>query len=181
MALTNAQRQARYRERHIKNRRDAQRVANLLMLKQMTDEHVKAVAVLLTNFFNRAGIRTLRRELQRIADPGQKDKKEMLARQWEEEKAVRAAWKREHPGRTFAEYDRLVRDGDSEVWQWRRAKGHAINEAERLAYERDHPGEEWPEHLCGLSDREYTDYLRWLRQRERKNKRDGPSPSASVN
>ena len=25
------------------------------------------------------------------------------------------------------------------MWEWRRAKGRAINEAERLAWERDHP------------------------------------------
>jgi hypothetical protein len=152
MPLTNAEKQRRYRERHIKKRRDAQRIVNLLMRKQMTDEHITQVAALLNSFFNREGVRTLRRDLQRFGDPGPKDKKEMRLQAWEEEKAVRAEWKRAHPGRTLAEYDRLVRDGNSEVWEWRRATGRAMIAAERAAWERDHPGEEWPEHLCGLSD-----------------------------
>jgi hypothetical protein len=120
MPLTSAEKQRRYREKHIKKRRDAQRIVNLLLRKQLTEEHVGQVAGLLSLFFNRHGIRTLRRELQRISDPGPKDIKAMRLEQWEDEKAVRAAWKRAHPGRTLAEYDRLIGDGNSEVWQWRR-------------------------------------------------------------
>ena len=70
---------------------------------------------------------------------------------WEEsERWFRDEWLREHPGRTAAEYRRLVKDDASEVWEWRRAKGGAHVEAERQAWERDHPGEE-----CSMTDREY--------------------------
>jgi hypothetical protein len=54
------------------------------------------------------------------------------------------------------------------VWAWRRAKGAAVIEAERQAYELEHPGRHYPEHECGLSDREYTDLERWRRQRRRR-------------
>jgi hypothetical protein len=174
MALSNAEKQARWRERHIDKRRRAQRMVNLLMRKQLTDEHVAAVAGLLAGFFNQTGIRTLRRELQRRADP------EAYWRQ--SQKVFRSAWLAAHPGRTGAEYDRLLRDQNSEVWEWRRAQGRAANEAEQKAWERDHPGEQYPEHECSLPDREYTDLERWRRQRAGKAavqqaKRSGqPSP-----
>ena len=88
----------------------------------------------------------------------------------DDERGVRDWWLREHPGRTRAEYNRLLRD-DSEVWEWRRAKGRAIIEAERKAWERDHPGEQWQEHQCGMSDREYSDYQRWPRQYNKRRER----------
>jgi len=91
---------------------------------------------------------------------------------WREQgKRDRDLWLREHPGRTAAEYNRLVRDHNSEVWDWRRAKGEAIVAAERQAWERDHPGQEWQEHPCAMTDRESSDYARWKRQRERRTKR----------
>jgi len=34
----------------------------------------------------------------------------------------------------------------------------------RRAWERDHPGEQWQEHQCQMTDREYTDYERWERK-----------------
>lgn len=39
MALTNAEKQARYGERHIGKRRNAQRIVNLLLRKHLTPEH----------------------------------------------------------------------------------------------------------------------------------------------
>src|SRR5262249_47028488 len=84
------------------------------------------------------------------------------------------AWLREHPGRTRVEYNRLLRDDDSEVWEWRQAKGRAINEVERQAWERDLPGEGFPKHEGGPSDPEDPDPARWRRQRER----PGPRRSA---
>jgi hypothetical protein len=37
---------------------------------------------------------------------------------------------------------------------------------ERADWEREHPGQQYPEHECGLNDREYADLERWRRQRE---------------
>src|SRR5262245_25472146 len=89
-------------------------------------------------------------------------------------------WLREHPDRIAAGYRRLLRDDTSEVWDWRKAKGKAAIEAERQAWEREHPGEEWSEHLCGLPDREYTDYARWQRQRARKRKPKPAKANAAI-
>jgi hypothetical protein len=157
----NREAQARYRERHLGKRRAVQRVANILMRKTWTGKHFDELGVLLRSIMNRPALRALRRQLREPTDA------EMDAIWWQREKNTRVVWLTEHPGRTAAEFNRLFRDDDSEVWDWLRAKGAAQNAAEREAWLRDHPGEEYPEHLCGLSDREYTDYQRWLRKRER--------------
>jgi hypothetical protein len=159
----NREAQARYRERYIGKRRTVQRVANILMRKTWTVKHFDELGVLLRAIMNREALRALRRKLRDTArtDP------EMDAIWRQREKNTRAVWLAEHPGRTAAEFNRLFRDDDSEVGDWLRAKGAAENAAEREAWMRDHPGEEYPEHLCGLSDREYTDYQRWLRKSER--------------
>jgi len=44
---------------------------------------------------------------------------------------------------------------------WRASKNRAYLAAERQPWEREHPGEEWPEHLCGLSEADYVRYQRW--------------------
>jgi hypothetical protein len=107
-------------------------------------------------------------KLRALAEPSQQDN----AAYWrEQEERWRVSWLSEHPGRTRAEYNRLLRDHDSELWEWRRAKGRAANDAERLAWERDHPGQKYPEHECGLSDRAYTDLERWRRQQEREQRK----------
>jgi len=165
MALTNAAKQARWRERHIAKRRNAQRIVNLLVRKTLTDEHVEQVAALLNTFLSRHGVRVLRGAVKGPTD------KEMDAYWREQEDRWREGWLREHHGRTAAEYKRLVQDSNSEVWDWRRAKGEASVGAERRAWERDHPGEEWQQYQCGMTDREYTDYRRWLRQRDRKERK----------
>jgi hypothetical protein len=64
MVLTNAEKQARWRERHISKRRAAQRIVNLLVLKHLTDDQVEDIADLLVTFLNRQGVRTLRRRLR---------------------------------------------------------------------------------------------------------------------
>ena len=50
--------------------------------------------------------------------------------------------------------------GSDEMLEWRKAKGRADIAAEKQAWERAHPGKEYPEHECGLSDREYIDRAR---------------------
>jgi hypothetical protein len=127
MALTNAENQARWRERHIRERRYAQRLANLLMRKRRTEETIEDIAVVLNLVFNRRDITTLRRKL--------KDLTGQQAPDWA---------KRDLP---------LI---------------YELLATEREAWERDHPGEDYPEHPCGLSDRESTDLTRWKRQRQRR-------------
>jgi hypothetical protein len=163
----NREAQARWRERHIGRRRTVQRIANILQRRRWDDEHFETLGDLLRSLMNREALRSLRRALrdQKYAD------EEMDAIWREREKNTRAWWLSEHPGRTAAEYNRLLRDQDSEVWDWRRSKGAAEIAAEREAWERDHPGKQYPEHLCGLSDREYSDYERWRRKQERKSRR----------
>ena len=107
---------------------------------------------------NQAAIAALRRALKPLTN------EEVAARVQADEDAFRQLWLREHPGRSVREYRRQLSDTDSEVWQWRRAKGAASVAAEREAWQADHPGEELPEHLCSLTDRGYTDYTRWQRQ-----------------
>jgi hypothetical protein len=161
MALSNREKQQRWRERHIAQRRSAQRVASLLMRRRWENEHFKELAGELRAIMNTAAIVALRRALKPIGD------EEMAAINRDMEKQSQALWLREHPGRTAAEYRRLLRNDASEVWNWRRAKNKATIAAEQAAWERDHPGEEYPEHECGLSDRAYTDLWRWRRQRQR--------------
>jgi len=177
MALSNAEKQRAWRERHIRKRRDAQRIAHLLVRQQWPDVHIAKIATLLNEFFSRHGMRELRRELRRLSEPTEKEKQaqvEASAAYWHQQEVWwQDAWLREHPGRTRTEYNRSLRHQDGGVWQWRRAKGHAAIEAERRAWEADHPGEEWQEHQCAMSDREYTDYARWERQRARRLARTG--------
>ena len=68
MALTNAQNQARWCEGNIVKRRRAQRIANRLVRKIETVKHVEEIAELLASFFNREGIRTLRRRLKELSE-----------------------------------------------------------------------------------------------------------------
>jgi hypothetical protein len=147
--------------------RTVQRIANILQRRRWDDEHFETLGDLLRSLMNREALRSLRRALrdQKYTD------EEMDAIWREREKNTRAWWLSEHPGRTAAEYNRLLRDQDSEVWDWRRSKGAAEIAAEREAWERDHPGKQYPEHLCGLSGREYSDYERWRRKQERKSRR----------
>ena len=63
---------------------------------------------------------------------------------------------REHPGKTAKDFRRLSTE---DLMAWRAPKNQAHLAAERQAWER-HPGQEWPEHLCGLSDAEYDQRIR---------------------
>ena len=64
MALTNAQNQARWRERNIEKRRRAQRIANRLVRKIETVKHVEEIAELLASFFDREGHKNAAPEAQ---------------------------------------------------------------------------------------------------------------------
>jgi hypothetical protein len=77
--LTNAETQARWRERHIEKRRRADRVANLLVRVKWPKGAVEELAEELNTFLTREGNRALRRRLKELADPTEKDKKEQTA------------------------------------------------------------------------------------------------------
>jgi hypothetical protein len=168
MPLSNAEKQARWRERHIGKRRAAQRIVNLLVRQDLTEKHVEEIASVLRQLLNQRGRQTLRRSLK------ERTTEEMDAINAADAKWFEDEWLRSHPGRTAAEYRRLLKDYDGEVWEWRRSLGRASNAAERQAWERDHPGEKLPEHLCSLNDREASDYERWKRQQQ-KRRRTAPT------
>jgi hypothetical protein len=66
MALTNREKQARWRKRHIRERRAAQRIASLLIRRWGHDDHIDELAKLLSSFLTREGNRDLRRALKRV-------------------------------------------------------------------------------------------------------------------
>jgi hypothetical protein len=167
MPLTNAQKQARWRERHIARRRLAARVSNLLLRKSGSDDQIAEIAGLLRQFFNREGLRRLCRKIREIEEP---TKSELNARSNKRAKDWLDLWLRDHPGRTAADHDRV---SDDEMHEWRVAKNKAASKAEKRAWQRDHPGQEYPDpaHPCFLTDRQYTDVQRWQRQRARKQAR----------
>jgi hypothetical protein len=70
-------------------------------------------------------------------------------------------WLREHPGKTRRDYNAGLKDQTSEVWQWRRAMGHAAVEAEEAAWLADHPGRPLPEHRCSMTPAEGAEYDAW--------------------
>jgi hypothetical protein len=156
MALTN---KARWRERHLVRRRDAQRVANLLTRKNWPDGHVEEIAAALQGFFSTAGIAQLRRALKPKTSDEMKAKNRELQARWQ------ALWLKDHPGKTAADYRRL---SSEEEWEWRGAKSRAWIAAEDADYARDHSGQKMPEHECNLTDREWSDLTRWRRQRDRR-------------
>jgi hypothetical protein len=153
MALTNAEKQARWREKHIGRRRNADRVATLLVRTNWPDGHVEEIAAALHPFFTTHGIAVLRRALKPMTrEDNEAAIKEMLREE-------RAQWRKEHPGQRIT---------DAAVVEWRRERNRAAMKEEAEDWERDHPGQRYPDHHGGLSDREYTDLQRWERQRERR-------------
>src|SRR5215471_12320094 len=102
MALSNAEKQKNWRERHIERRRTVQRISGLLLRRTWSDEHFETLGGLLQQ--NREAARALRRALK------PRTNEEMEAIHRENEKGIQAWWLKEHPGRTRAEYNRLLRD-----------------------------------------------------------------------
>jgi hypothetical protein len=163
VALTNTERQTRWREKHIVRRRTAQRIVNLLVRQSMTDEHVEQLAGLLATFFTREGNRILRRKLRQNEDKAARG--DAL---WKQHlRTLKEQWLAEHPGCNAEDYDKL----DDDMW----SRLEAAVATEKEAWERDHPGEEYPMYAdginCGLSGREQTDMARWRRDRARRRAR----------
>jgi hypothetical protein len=86
------------------------------MRRRRSEEQLAGIGNLLRMLLTTREIATVRRAM-RGATP-----KEMKAIWRGREKSVQEWWLSEHPGRTAAEY-RLLRDDESEIWKWRRAKG----------------------------------------------------------
>jgi hypothetical protein len=122
-----------------------------------------------------AGIKTTERTVKRrIAKaegktpkpkPRRCTKKEVAEHFNEQARIWKAAWLRDHPGRTPEEYEQILDTeepgGDGPIWLWRRAMGRASIEAEREAWLRDHPDNPLPQHMCSLSDGEHAEYQKW--------------------
>src|SRR5262249_25673172 len=75
----------------------------------------------------------------------------------------REHWLYWHPGATAEDFARLLRS-PKKLRAWRGQVARARVAAAGEAWERDHPGREWPEHLCGLSDRDSAAYIKYERR-----------------
>ena len=77
MAMTNAQYQARWRDKHIENLREAKRVANLLARRGglLTAADIEELGGLLCAWLDREGARILRRTLKKLKEPTAEDEK----------------------------------------------------------------------------------------------------------
>ena len=142
MALTNAEKQARWRERYAMKRYAVQRISKAILRRQWNDDTIAELASALRQVLTTSGIASGAQAGDDERGPGPR------------EGGSPPRWRREHPGKTAEDY-----------WEWRKANGKADNLAERQAWERDHPGEQYPEHLCGLSDADYVRYQRWRKGR----------------
>ena len=64
MALTNAEKQARWRERHAMKRHAVQRISKAILRRQWSDGTIPEIASALRSVLNTAGIVALRRALK---------------------------------------------------------------------------------------------------------------------
>jgi hypothetical protein len=64
MALTNAEKQARWRERHAMKRYAVQRISKAILRRQWSDDTIPELASALRSVLNTAGIVALRRALK---------------------------------------------------------------------------------------------------------------------
>ena len=86
MALSNAEKQQRWRERHISRRRTVQHLASLLLRRAWSEEHIDELGQLLRSLIPSWYIADLRRALKTPTD------KEMQARSEADEAATVEAW-----------------------------------------------------------------------------------------
>jgi len=161
MALSNAEKQARWREKHAANRDVVRRVTAILLRQTLSEADVTKLGHILRSVLNSHGVRWLRKALKPTTP------KEMEAIHKKALREEQALWLRDHPGKTAKDFRRLSYE---EIAQWRKPWSEAYLAAERQAWERDHPVEQYPEHLCSLSDANYVRYRRW-EERWQKGKR----------
>src|SRR5262245_41299116 len=112
VALTNAEHQARWRERNIARRRIVAQLANILNCKT-PDDRVDEVAALLRQLYSARGTAALSKALTKSA--ANKANEARLRKGLEGE---RKAWLHEHPGMAVEDYWRLF---DTDVIAWRKA------------------------------------------------------------
>lgn len=103
------------------------------------------------------------RDAKHAAKPAKPDGGEWAK---ENERQWRAMWQAE--GRSLADYKAGLEDQESDVWQWRRAKGKKAVAAERADWLRDHPGKPLPEHLCSLTEAQGAEYDAWMAKRAKR-------------
>ena len=77
-----------------------------------------------------------------------------------------ALWLDDHPGMTARDYRRV--EDTEEVREWRGKRNAPILAAKRRAWEREHPGRPYPEHECGMSERQHAAFARWERAYNRR-------------
>ena len=146
MALTNAQKQERWRRRNrIVLGDDAEDIAAKLIT--LDRRKLRRIVTLLTRHLK--AVRGLRKDEARSRAYVQEN-----TRRWHK------LWLAE--GRSLVDYRAGIGDHDSEVWQWLRAHAQAADVREREAWLEDHPGNPLPEHFCGMSEAEGREYDRWL-------------------
>src|SRR5215471_11332288 len=104
MALTNAEKQRRWRQHHAERRRAVARIASMLTRRSHSEGHVEEIAIGLRAILNKDAIAALRRALRPFRPP---TKKETEARWREESSARRELWLAEHPDRTADEFEHL--------------------------------------------------------------------------
>jgi hypothetical protein len=146
MALTNAEKQERWRQRNrVVLRDDADEIAAKLIT--LDRRKLRKIVTLLTRHLKATtGLR--------------KDAARNRAFQQEDERKWRKMWVTE--GRALADYRAGLNDHNSAMWKWRSAHTSAAIERERQAWLEDHPGDPMPEHLCSLSDAEHRQYNSWM-------------------
>jgi hypothetical protein len=151
MAMTNAQHQARWREKHLRVRRQADRVRNLLVKKQITDDDIHEIATLLNIIFERDNVRALRRWLKELSEPSKNQRNagyyqrtrtriQGVIDTMADIETERPAWETDFPGKEYPapldcalgepENDRASAD----LWRWRRQRARkAMREAKKQA------------------------------------------------
>jgi len=152
MALSNAQKQARWRAH------------NVLVLTSSA----ATIAEMLIEMPDQAKLRSIARKISAHLARNRKltrKEKHNAANFRTNKRGWRELWL--GCGRTSKEFAQLW--GSEEMKAWQQAINEAGDRAVKLAWERDHPDQEWPKHMRGLDtgDTRYHRWReRWVRSRE---------------
>jgi hypothetical protein len=136
------------------------KVAENLEKQDYRDKDIEQLAILLGQLFNTRGSIQLRKALS------PKRRKE---RNVEAVKATgaadKAAWLRDHPGRTAKDYGKLL--NTEEMTLWRGEINRRVREAEKAAWEHDHPGEAMPRESCSMTEADVVRLEYWRETRRK--------------
>jgi hypothetical protein len=103
MALSNAEKQARWRKRHADRRRKVTRITGLLMRQRLTNEHIAELAQCILLVVKRRRGKALHRELS-VALQFMTQMAEDHAKHVEQERCRRDDWLAAHPGMTVKDF-----------------------------------------------------------------------------